>query len=53
VSTSGEVVVVEASDHFKVLSRYGLNDTCHATPAISGGRMFVRTEKRLHCVARR
>ena len=53
VSTSGEVVVVEASDHFKVLSRYALNDTCHATPAISGGRMFVRTEKRLHCVARR
>jgi outer membrane protein assembly factor BamB len=50
VSTSGEVVVVKAGDQFEVLSRYPLNDTCHTTPAISGGRMFVRTEKRLHCV---
>lgn len=50
VSTSGEVVVVEASDQFKVLSRYALNDTCHTTPAVSAGRMFIRTEKRLHCV---
>jgi outer membrane protein assembly factor BamB len=50
VSTSGEVVVVEAGDQFKVLARHSLNDTCHSTPAISGERMFVRTEKRLHCI---
>jgi outer membrane protein assembly factor BamB len=53
VSTSGEVVVVEASARFKVLARNALNDTCHATPAVAGGRMFVRTESRLHCVGGR
>jgi outer membrane protein assembly factor BamB len=50
ISTAGEVVVLDGGDRFQVLARYPLNDTCHSTPAVSGGRMFVRTEKRLHCV---
>lgn len=47
VSTAGEIVVVEASDRFKVLSRFALDDLCRTTPAISGGRMFIRTESSL------
>ena len=47
VSTAGEIVVVEASDQFKVISRFPLDDTCHTTPAISGGKMYIRTEKSL------
>src|SRR6266700_591874 len=47
VSTSGALVVVEASDKFNVLHRYPLNERCHSTPAVAGGRMFVRTEKHL------
>ncbi len=47
VSTSGELVVVEASDKFNVLHRYPLNELCHSTPAVASGRMFVRTEKHL------
>jgi len=47
VSTSGELVVAEASDKFNVLHRYPLNELCHSTPAVAGGRMFVRTEKHL------
>jgi outer membrane protein assembly factor BamB len=47
VSTSGELVVVEASDKFNVLHRYPLNELCHSTPAVAGGRMFVRSEKHL------
>ncbi len=53
VSTSGEVVVLEASDKFKVLERYPLNELCHTTPAVAGGRMFIRTEKRLHSIGGR
>ena len=49
VSTSGEVVVVEASDTFKVLHRYPLNELCHTTPAVALGKMFIRTEKHLWC----
>jgi outer membrane protein assembly factor BamB len=47
ISTSGEIVVVEASDKFNVLHRFALNETCHTTPAVALGRMFVRTEKHL------
>lgn len=43
VSTSGEVVVVEASDQFKIIARNPLNETTHATPAVAGGRLYVRT----------
>jgi outer membrane protein assembly factor BamB len=47
VSTSGELVVVEASDKFNLLHRYSLNELCHSTPAVALGRMFIRTEKHL------
>jgi outer membrane protein assembly factor BamB len=50
VSTSGEVVVLEASDKFNVLHRYPLNELCHTTPAVALGRMFVRTEKHLFSI---
>jgi outer membrane protein assembly factor BamB len=50
VSTAGEVVVVEASDKFKVLHRFPLRELCHSTPAVALGRMFVRTEKHLFSI---
>jgi outer membrane protein assembly factor BamB len=50
VSTSGELVVVEASEHFRVLHRFGLGELCHSTPAVSGGRLLVHTERHLICL---
>jgi len=47
VSTSGELDVVEASDKFHVLQRFPLGELCHSTPAVAGGRMYIRTEKHL------
>jgi outer membrane protein assembly factor BamB len=47
VSTSGEVDVVEASDKFKLLHRFPLGELCHSTPAVAGGRLYIRTEKHL------
>jgi len=47
VSTSGEVDVVAASDRFQVLHRFALEELCHSTPAVAGGRMYIRTEKHL------
>jgi outer membrane protein assembly factor BamB len=49
ISTSGELVVVEASDRFKVLHRYPLGELCHTTPAVALGRMFIRTDRHLWC----
>lgn len=50
VSTSGELAVVEASDKFKVLHRFPLQELCHTTPAVAGGRMYIRTEKHLFSI---
>jgi len=47
VSTSGELVVVEASDKFKVLGRYPLNELCRSSPAVTDSRLFIRTERHL------
>jgi outer membrane protein assembly factor BamB len=47
VSTSGEVAVVDGADGFKVLHRYALNELCHSSPAVAGGKLFIRTEKHL------
>lgn len=50
ISTSGEIVVTEASKNFRVIHRFGLGELCHSTPAVSGDRMFIHTEKRLICI---
>jgi len=49
VSTAGELVVVPASDQFKVLHRYNLGELCHSTPAVARESLFVRTENHLWC----
>ena len=53
VSTAGEIVVVEASEAFRVLHRFELGELCHSTPAVAGGRLFVRTERHLVCLGTR
>jgi outer membrane protein assembly factor BamB len=50
VNKAGEVVAIAAGDKFQLLGQTPLNEKCHATPAISGGRMFVRTYTHLWCV---
>jgi outer membrane protein assembly factor BamB len=53
VSTTGEVVVVGASDRFQLLARNPLDEITHSTPAVAGGRMFIHTAKSLICVGGR
>lgn len=53
VSTTGEVVVVAASDRFQVLARNPLGEVTHSTPAVAGGRMFIHTTKSLISVGGR
>jgi outer membrane protein assembly factor BamB len=43
VSSSGELVVLEASEKFRELARNDLHESTHATPAVSGGRLYLRT----------
>lgn len=49
-SKEGEMVVIPASRDFEVLGRSKFDSGIYATPAVSGGRMFVRTETHLIAV---
>ena len=47
VSTSGEMVVVKAAETFEVMGRSQLGELTHTTPAVAGGKMYIRTLKHL------
>ena len=50
VDEKGTVVVRSASDKFEVLARNELGDTCRSTPAVSGGRMYIRSVGQLFSI---
>ena len=50
VSDKGNVVCLSASDKFQVLGTYDLKEDCRTTPAIAGGKMYVRTFSHLYSV---
>ena len=43
MSDEGEAVVVAAGKEFKVLARNPLGEGSRSTPAVAGGRMYLRT----------
>ena len=50
IDDNGDVLVLAAEREFQELGRNSLGEPSRATPAVSGGRMFLRTESRLFCV---
>ena len=46
--------VIELGDTFKLLGKNKFEDSgeISSTPAISGGEVYLRTSKRLYCVAK-
>lgn len=51
-SGQGDCVVVKASPRFEILSKNELNENTLSTPAISHGRLFLRTDAGLYCVTK-
>jgi len=47
IGRKGNVFVVAASDEFKLLGRIPLGEPSFATPAVSGGVMYLRTRSQL------
>ena len=47
VSADGEVVAITDGDAFEVIGRAALGETCRATPAVAGGRIYFRTARQL------
>lgn len=50
IDDEGTVIVLAADREFRELARNPLGERSRSTPAISGGRMFLRTESQLFCV---
>ena len=49
VNEPGKVTVLKAGAKWEVLAVNALEDDCYATPAIAGGRIYVRTRGALWC----
>ena len=47
ISRRGEMVVLAASDNYKLLGRISLEEPSHSTPAIADGVMYLRTSGHL------
>ncbi|OHB61959.1 MAG: hypothetical protein A2168_05920 [Planctomycetes bacterium RBG_13_50_24] len=50
ITMDGDVVVVRAAETYELLAVNPLGETSHATPAIAGGRMYLRTYSHLFSV---
>jgi hypothetical protein len=50
VSQDGEVVSIADGGAFEVLGRASLGEPCRASPAVVGGRMVVRGDRRLYAL---
>jgi outer membrane protein assembly factor BamB len=51
-SEDGVTTVIDAGPVFKVIAENDLADYTLSTPAISGGQIFIRTQKFLYCIGR-
>jgi len=52
-SETGETFVIAAGREFRVLARNQLDERMVASPAISGGQLFIRTDEHLFCIGKK
>ena len=50
MSEDGDVFVLKAGPEYELLAKNAVGEAIMASPAVSGGRMFVRTLKHLYCI---
>ena len=50
VGDNGETTVIEAGPEFRVLAKNPLGEKVQASPALSQGQFFIRTDKSLFCI---
>lgn len=48
-STEGKITVLKAAPEWEILAVNDLDEQVHATPALSDGRIFIRTRSSLYC----
>jgi len=50
LAEKGKMTVIEDGPAFKVVAQNELGETCCASPAVSQGNIFLRTERALYCI---
>jgi len=53
ISEEGKAAVIQAGMQWELMRVNDLRDGCKATPAIAGGRIYLRTDSMLYCFAKR
>lgn len=53
LSDKGVTTVIRPGPKFDVVTRNNLGEACFASPAISGGRIYIRGEKHLYAIGER
>jgi outer membrane protein assembly factor BamB len=49
IGQGGQVSVLKAAGEWEILAMNELDDECYATPAISDGKLYIRTRSALYC----
>ena len=50
LSEDGDTYVVKAGSEFEVIGKNSLGELCLSTPAVSQGKLFIRTATKLYCI---
>jgi outer membrane protein assembly factor BamB len=50
MSEDGDVYVIKAGPEYQLLAKNSIGESVMASPAVSGGKMFVRAIKHLYCI---
>jgi outer membrane protein assembly factor BamB len=53
ISEEGKLAVIKPGADWEVVRVVDFNESVHATPAIAGGRIYVRTHEALYCFGRK
>lgn len=51
LNEAGKTTIIEAGREFKVVAESGIGEKCQASPALSNGQLFIRSDQHLFCIA--
>jgi len=52
LSEEGKATVIAAKPVYELLGSSDLGERCMASPAISGGQLFIRSDNSLFCIGK-
>ena len=50
LADNGQMVVLKSGAEFEEVAKNSLGEECHATPAVSGGQLFIRSTRHMWCI---